>query len=75
MRTDNIATFLQEHGSGLSFRYLLAWDFIVMLVSLLSMTQALLAKVIPLKKIFLLLHFIKSQWLILSLHFCCIWML
>lgn len=58
MRTD-ITTFLQEHGSGLSFRYLLAWDFIVMSVSLLSMTQALLAKVNPLKKDFLAPAFYK----------------
>lgn len=50
MRTDNIATFLQEHGSDLSVRYQLAWDFTVILMSLLSMTQALFAKVIPLKK-------------------------
>lgn len=75
MRRDNIATFLQEHGSGLSVRYLLAWDFTVMLVSLLSITKALFAKVISLKNIFLLSHFIKSQWFILSLHFWYIWML
>ena len=59
MRTDNIATFLQEQGSGLSLRYLLAWDFTVMLVSLLSTTKALFAKVISLKKYFLALTFYK----------------